>query len=208
MRKTIFILFFLFGIFSLQAQIKAVTETGDEIILYQDGTWEYLNAELLDKEIPLNENNFQKDEESTFLLKSNRLNIGIHLNPKKWAFTKSTDNPDAEYEFSLKDEDLYGAAITEKVEIPLENLRLIALENGKAMAPDLKIVKEEYRMVNNIKVLFLQMNGTLQGINFSFNGYYFSNKKGSVQLVTYTAQNLMEEYQMESEQLLNGLIEI
>jgi len=84
----------------------------------------------------------------------------------------------------------------------------MALENARTMVPDIKIVKEEYRMVNGLKVLFLQMNGTFQGIKFSFYGYYFSNSKGSMQLITYTSQNLIEAYKSESEKLLNGLIEI
>lgn len=209
MKKVIFTLIAALGINLVQAQVRAVTEIGEEVILYQDGTWEYLNSEeLLEKEIPLNKNNFKKDDESTFLLKSKRLNIGVYVNPKKWTFTKGTDNPDAEYEFSLKEEDLYGALITERVEIPIESFRIMALENARTMVPDIKIVKEEYRMVNGLKVLFLQMNGTFQGIKFSFYGYYFSNSKGSMQLITYTSQNLIEAYKSESEKLLNGLIEI
>lgn len=209
MKKVIFTLIAALGINLVQAQLRAVTEIGEEVILYQDGTWEYLNSEeLLEKEIPLNKNNFKKDDESTFLLKSKRLNIGVYVNPKKWTFTKGTDNPDAEYEFSLKEEDLYGALITERVEIPIESFRIMALENARTMVPDIKIVKEEYRMVNGLKVLFLQMNGTFQGIKFSFYGYYFSNSKGSMQLITYTSQNLIEAYKSESEKLLNGLIEI
>src|SRR5690625_2763209 len=209
MKKVIFTLIAALGINLVQAQLRAVTEIGEEVILYQDGTWEYLNSEeLLEKEIPLNKNNFKKDDESTFLLKSKRLNIGVYVNPKKWTFTKGTDNPDAEYEFSLKEEDLYGALITERVEIPIESFRIMYLENALTMVTDIKIVKEEYRMVNGLKVLFLQMNGTFQGIKFSFYGYYFSNSKGSMQLITYTSQNLIEAYKSESEKLLNGLIEI
>lgn len=67
----------------LDAQIKAVTENGDEVVLYEEGTWRYLNEDDLEiKEIPLNSRTFQKPNTSTFLLKSNKLNIGIYLNPK------------------------------------------------------------------------------------------------------------------------------
>jgi hypothetical protein len=98
--------------------------------------------------------------------------------------------------------------ITEKVEIPLETLKLIALENGKAAASDLKIVKEEYRTVNGLKVLLLQLNGTMQGIKFSYYGYYFSSPNGTVQFITYTSQKLLDSYEPESEKLLNGFVEI
>ncbi|SFS31984.1 hypothetical protein SAMN04488006_0627 [Lutibacter maritimus] len=192
-----------------QAQQKAVTETGEEVILFDDGTWEYKNGEHIEEtEIPTNSKKFEKDENSTFLLKSTKFNVGFWLNPKIWSFKKSTDNPDSEYELQLKGGDLYGIIISEKVHIPLETMKSIALENGKSVAPDLKIVKEEYRTVNGFKVLLLQMNGTMQGIKVSYYSYYFSNTNGTVQFVTYTSQNLIDSYSSEIEKLLNGFVEL
>ena len=97
--------------------------------------------------------------------------------------------------------------ISEKFEIPLETLKSIALETARSAAPDLKIVKEEYRIVNGIKVLLLQMNGTMQGIKFSYYGYYFSNTNGTVQFIAYTSQNLLDGYRKECDILLNGFVE-
>ncbi len=209
MKKTILLVLCLWTINLVQAQQKAVTGTGDEVILYDDKTWEYQNKEeIIEKEIPTNSTVFKKDEASTFLLKSSRLPIGIHLNPKLWSFSKATDNPEAEFELQLKEGDLYAMVITEKVEIPLVTLKSIAVENGKSAAPDLKIVKEEYRMVNGLKVLHLQMNGTMQGIKFSYYGYYYSSAQGTVQFITFTSQNLLESYIPVSEKLLNGFVEI
>ena len=194
---------------TISAQKKAITETGEEVILFEDGTWEYEDGSVTEtREIKTNPKPFKKDQKSSFLLKSKKLNVGVWLNPKKWSFQKSTDNPVAEYQFQLKGTDLYGMIITEQVEVPLTSLKDIAIENGKSAAPDLKVVKEEYRVVNGIKVLLLQMNGTTQGIKFSYYGYYFSNEQGSVQFITYTSQKLMEGYTDECEKLLNGLTEI
>ncbi|HLV92487.1 MAG TPA: hypothetical protein VKX34_05135 [Aequorivita sp.] len=189
------------------AQKKAVTENGEEVILYDDGTWDYLNSQdYLVTQIPINPKAFEKGENSTFLLKSNRLNVGFWLDPKAWSFRKSTENPDAEYEFNMKEEDLYGMVLTEKFEIPLQSLKLIAVENAKEVAPDLKIVKEEYRNVNGLKVLLLHMNGTMQGIKVSYYGYYYSNETGTVQFITYTSQNLMNTLIEEGDKLLNGIV--
>ena len=204
-----FVLLCLLIVSFSNAQQKAVTETGDEVILYDDGTWKYLDEDqIIANDIPINPNKFETDDKSTFLLKSNTMNIGVYLNPKIWSFKKAVDNSDAEFEFQLKDGDLYGMLISEKVDIPLETMRTIAVENGREAAPDLKIVKEEYRNVNGIQVLLLQMNGTMQGIKFSYYGYYFSNANGTVQFITYTAQSLIETYKPESERLLNGLVEL
>ena len=209
MKKLSLLLLCVFTISFCQAQQKAVTETGDEVILYDNGTWVYKDGvELLNSEIPTNPKAFKKPEESTFLLKSSKLNVGIYLNPKKWLFQRATENPEAEYELQLKDEDLYAIVISEKIEVPLETLKIIAVENARSVAPDIKIVKEEYRMVNGNKVLALQMNGTMQGIKISYYGYYLSNTNGTIQFLTYTSQNLIDSFRAECDALLNGIVEL
>ncbi|MCK4662415.1 MAG: hypothetical protein KAT68_06095 [Bacteroidales bacterium] len=209
MKKLIVILICCSTALFVQAQKKAVTETGDEVILYDDGTWKYVNdTDIENNEIPTNSKKFEKSDNSTFLLKSTKLDVGVWLDTKKWSFKKAGDNPEAEYELKLKIGDLYGMIISEKIEIPLKSLKGIALENGKTAAPDLHIVKEEYRNVNGLTILLLQMNGTMQGIKFSYYGYYFSNSNGTVQFITYTSQNLLDEYKNDCEELLNGLVEI
>ena len=208
MKKTVLIVGVLLGIIiNTQAQQKAITEMGQEVILYDDGTWVYQDKEEAElKEIPLNEKSFEKAEKATFQLKSKNLNVGVWINPKVWSFQNATENPDAEYEFQLRGEDLYAMLISEKVEIPLDALRKIAIDNGRSVAPDLKVVKEEYRMVNGIKVLLLEMHGTMQGIKFAYYGYYYSNERGTVQLITYTSQNLLKTYRKECNAFLNGLV--
>lgn len=189
------------------AQQRAVTELGEEVILFSDGTWRYAKQKVEEtKPIPTNPQIFEKDKTASFLLKSKKAKVGFWLDPKAWSFQQATDNPDAEYDLQLKGEDLFGMIITEKMEIPLKSLKSIAIENGRAAAPDLEVVKEEYRNVNGIKVLFLQMNGTLQGIKFSYYGYYYSNQGGTVQFITFTSQQLLKSYEKECDKLLNGLV--
>ena len=209
MKKSILVLICIYSVNFIQAQQKAVTETGAEVILYDDGTWKFQNEdELTIVEVRTNPIKLKKSEGATFLLKSNNLNVGFWLDPKLWSFKKQTENEAAEYKLLLKSGDLYGMIITEKVEIPLETLKSLALENGQKVAPDLKIVKEEYRNVNGLKVLLLEMSGTTQGIKFSYYGYYYSNTNGTVQFITYTSTKLLNSYKSKIEILLNGLVEL
>lgn len=210
-RNKIYLLFlFLIGqLYIAQAQKFAVTDEGKKVILYDDGTWKYENDSLAPlSNIPLNKLSFNKSKKSDFLLKSTKSGFGFYLNTQKWSFKKATNNEDAEYELTLKDGDLYAMIITEKIEIPLESLRKVALENGKAAAPDIQVVKEEFRMVNGLKMLFMQMNGTIEGMKFSYYGYYYSSASGTVQFITYTSQNLINDYHPVCDELLNGLVEI
>lgn len=208
MKKTTLLIFCALAITFSQAQEKAITERGEQVILYNDGTWEHLPGEgLLETEIPTNPHEFTKDETSSFLLKSNNFNIGFWIDPAAWTFNKPIDNSSsAEYEFELKGEDLYGLAITEKIEVPLGTLKQLALENARAIAPNMKVVKEEYRNVNGLEVLLLSMRGTMQGIKFAYYGYYYSNESGTVQFITFSSQNLMDQLIDKSESLLNGLV--
>jgi hypothetical protein len=208
-KKVIILIFNLILAQFVLAQQKAVTEKGEEVILLQDGTWKYVQENNnLDNEIKTNTSKFKKNDEATFLLKSNKVKIGFWLNSKIWSFKKATNNSEAEYELQLKDGDLYGMVISEKIQIPIETLKSIAIKNASEVAPDVKIMKEEYRIVNGIKVLLLQMNGTMQGISFSYLGYYYSNNSGTVQFVTYTSSNLLESYLPKIESLLNGIVEL
>lgn len=187
------------------AQQKAVTESGEEVILFEDGTWKYQKEnQIVEKEIPVNPKIFKKNAASTFLLKLNGANFGIYLDPKKWSFKKSDEDNDSEYDFELKKEDLYGLVVSEKIEISIEMLLQNAIEAAKLKSPDLKVVNKEYRNVNGQKVLFLEMHGSFAGTKLYFNGYYFSNENGTIQLLTYTSPNLGKTYRAEMETFLNG----
>ena len=210
MKKIVFMLFVSLALQPLSAQKKAITDTGYEVILYNDGTWVFSDqaSKTKTKELALNPQEFTKSKEATFLLKSTKVKTGLWLNPNKWRFSKAQETEDSEYILTYNEGDIYGLIINEKVEIPLEFLKNIVLDNAKTAAPDAVIKHEEYRMVNGIKVMQLDIQGTIQGIRFSYFGYYYSNKYGTTQLLLYTSQNLMESYRQECEYLLNGLVEI
>ena len=198
----------LFSLSSLLAQIKAVTNKGDKVILFNDGTWEYEDKKIVEwDKIPLNKEKFEKDKKQDFLIESTRAKVGIWLDATKWAFEKSSEE-ESEYSFQLKEEDLYAMMISEKVEIPLENLKDIVLQNAKAVAPNAKITKQEFRVVNGQKILQLKMEGTTSGMNFVYLGYYLSDESGTVQLITYTSSNLFDTYENDMERFLNGLVSL
>ncbi len=83
----------------------------------------------------------------------------------------------------------------------------IAIENAKDAAPDIKVINEEYRSVNGVQVLMMQMSGTIRGMRFTYYGYYYSNSNGTIQLLTYTGENLFPNYLNDIEEFLNGLVE-
>lgn len=209
MKKIILLGLIFLSVNLINAQINALTESGDEVILYEDGSWKYVReAPSQVSEIEVNDQEFKKNSKSTFLVKSKKLNIGIWINPEKWSFEKGDDGGAAEYKFEKKGSDIYAMLIAEKIEIPIKNLRAIAIDNAKVVAPDIKVIQEDYRTVNGIKLLMMQMAGTLQGIKFTYFGYYYSNGNGSIQLLTYTGTSIFDKHKKEMELMLNGLVEL
>ena len=59
-------------------------------------------------------------------------------------------------------------------------------------------------MVNGKKIFFMQMNGSIEGMKFTYLGYYYSSEGGTIQFISYTTQNLLEEYKNDMFELLNG----
>lgn len=186
---------------------RAVTDEGAVVILNDDGTWQYESNEApLKKVIRTNDAKFTKHSDHSFQVKSTRNDASFWIDPKKWSFKKNEGDSAAEYNFQLKGNDLYGMAITESIEVDLENLAAIAFSNAKDAAPDAKVISQEYRTVNGKKVLHMQINGTIQGIKFTYLGYYFSSENGATQFITYTATPLVKKYKNEIENFLNGLM--
>jgi len=214
MTKPILLFLLLISFNVSKAQINALTDDGKQVILNTDGTWKYASPVVLGDSndpdsIKTNPVKFSKSPNATFLVKSNTVNVGIFINPAKWTFAPHHENEaNLEYRFNLKTGDGMAILEAEKTPIPLVNMRNIALINAQKAAVDAKIVSEEYRVVNNTKILFLEMSGTLQGIKFRYMGYYFSNDKGTVQLLSYTTEAMYNNAHKELETFLNGLTAI
>jgi hypothetical protein len=204
--KAAIILFLCALPLTIGASQKAVTEEGDVVILNADGTWVYEDGSASrDFKISTNPNTFSTPNTANFTLKSTSSNATFSIDSKKWKFKKNENGHDsAEYAFEFKKGDLYGLAITEEVEIGLEDLTKIAFENATGAAPDIQIVKKEYRMVNGEKLIYMEMVGTIQSIQFQYLGYYHSNEYGSTQFLTYTGKSLVEKYRKDIDDFLNG----
>lgn len=192
-----------------QTPIKAITDTGDEVLLYSNGNWKYVSEHLNRLiEIPENSRIYERKAESTFLLKSKVFNVGVWLDPKIWKFQKAKDNPDAEYEIDHNTLDFSALILTEDFGFPLESMRNIAFENAVDFIPDIEIINQDYRTVNGQRVLHLEMAGTYHNMPITYYGYYFANDNGTVQLLVVGLTKVVKGNLNEVETLLNGLVEL
>lgn len=214
MRKATLIgLFALLNLFSnyTVAQEVAITERGDSVVLFSNGTWDYYDNYYSGteevEEIRMNEKEFTKPKSSAKKINGMNNAYEVWYNDKVWKRIPVGDiNPDADLALQLINGDVYAMVIYEEIEMPFENLAQIALDNALNAAADIKLVDKEYRVVNNDTLICMRMDGTAQGMKIAYYSYYFSNEKGSIQFHTFTGQNLIDKYKNEIDDLLNGLI--
>lgn len=193
----------------LSQEIKATTEDGKSVILYPDGTWKYEHSVAsgikMGSAAP-SIKRYRKPANARKLVKGKRVKYGIWYDENKWFLSNQKNSPSAEYEFANKEGDMYALVIPERLEIPLETLKNIALQNAQNADPNAKIVFEEKRVVNDTEVLCVQIEATIQGIPFKYFNYYYTGKEGTIQVMTYTGQSLFEEYRQDMENFLNGFV--
>lgn len=208
-RHLFFLAAIVLPIAALSAQQTAVTQTGDQVILYSDGTWAYVKQDSLNtKTILRNPADFRKSPKSDFLITSKRVNVGIWIDPKKWTFEAAPSHDAAEYELEHKSGSLYALFISENLDLPLLSLGNIALENARDAAPDLEVTAKEYRTVNGVEVLMMRMTGTIQDIKFSYCGYYYTADDIATQFLVYSSEEYMNNNMEEVETVLNGFVSL
>jgi hypothetical protein len=185
-----------------QTPTRARTENGKEVLLFPNGTWKSVE-EARTKESP--NNRYQKAIGATTLFKPERGNFGVWYDEKKWKIGTNQTELGSRTGFNLLRGDGYALVIAEGLQMPLSALRQAAIGNATAVSKDAKVIVEETRTVNGNQVLFMQIDGTIQDIPFSYLGYYYSGKQGAIQVITYTGQSLVSKYRLDMEEFLNGL---
>ncbi len=204
----------------LLSQVQAITEFGDTIYVYDNGTWSF---EVLD-EMPVIENQFSFleeeinldtiNEEFTIPDGSNKEishpsgMFSVKYNSFKWErVPPATLNDEADYAFKSKVSDIWSVIIHEETEISKDKLLLIAKNTmKKRIGENPLMVKSELRKVNGTELIRGAMRADFSNLVFIFDTYYYSSEKGSVQYVTWTTEGVWEQKQKEILDMLNGFI--
>ncbi len=182
--------------------IRATTQDGRTVMLHSDGTWE-----LLSKNAPA-DNKVKTPPRATKKVSDPKGILELWYIPAKWIVLNKPErlSPDASFALIHKTKDAYAIGIVERISMPLKTLKNIAIDNAKNVAPDAKVVLDEERQINGVNASIMDIEGTIDGIPFRYHSYYWTGKEGSIQVITYTAQNLFEEYHDDFDDLLNGIV--
>lgn len=210
--KKIILPFFIFFSLHAQSQIKALTEDGKEVVLLDDKTWKFVNesdAKTLET-ITTNEQSFEKTKESTFLVKSKNVDGGFYYNPKSWKIAKIPNNvnPFMEYGFTnVSNSSLFGLFGSEIMPVQsLKNLKDIIISTIQRKADYFRLKTSEYRTINGIKVLHLEYNVNLKGLDFEYIANLYLTPEGYCSITAYTYGNLFEANKEKMESFTNGIV--
>ena len=205
MKYTILIILLFNVSLSCISQETAVTKDGKKVLLYENGTWKYIQDVEGVKMPDSSLKKFSRPAASKTLLASKRTDHAIWYDATKWALSDMKVSDVNEYLFKLKNEDAYCMTVVEKIEIPIDNFKNIVLKSLEMKGLEsVEVLDEDFRMVNGQRVLQLQFTGSLQGMRFTYMGYYFSNESGTSQILCYTSANLFKQYKAQFENMLNG----
>jgi hypothetical protein len=122
---------------------------------------------------------------------------------QKWK-EKISDRPGRKQLEHVKGEG-FALIIAEGLQVPLDSLPDIVLTNAQHASADAKIIFREKKVVNGVEVWHLKTQATLKGIPFTYDGYYYGGKAGTLQLITYTGTSLFDQYEKDFSELLSGL---
>lgn len=176
--------------------IRATTADGRQVLLRPDGTYIFLSSPAGGTaNLPKN---------ATKTLMSKKKFYSLAYDPSKWSEKPST-NDSAEFFLEHESGDVYAMTIVERLTMTPEALRTAVITNAQEVAPDIRIVSEQTRRVNGVDVMNLRLEGNMNGVPITYYGYYWAGQPGTVQIVTFTGQNLFEEYKGDMLELLNGL---
>lgn len=209
MKKYLLLILTVFFI-SANSQIKALTEDGKEIILFDNKTWKFVNEsdEKTLAEIKNNDKVFEKSKDATFLMKSKKMNSGIYFNPKKWKIVNGgLTSPFIEYVFNnVSDSNLFAILGSENAPVQtLKNIKDLVIASVQRNTDYFRLKESEYRTINNIKVLYMNYVANAKGIDFEYIGNYYLNSEGYSSVTAYTFGNKYEENKIELENFINGI---
>jgi hypothetical protein len=126
----------------------------------------------------------------------------VSFNPARWKETRSAEA--GKRTFQHTDGGGFAMVVAERIATPAAQLRDRALANMRLTASDIQVVDEQRRHVNGTDLLSLQINVTVEGVPFTYLGYYYAGPSGTVQVVTYTERDNFSDYQRQFEEFLNG----
>jgi len=127
----------------------------------------------------------------------------LWVDETKWKQAKS--DTAGVLNFAHVNGEAWATVITERIGIPTNVLRDIALENMKHGDPNARITFDEKRIVNGRQVLAVEMSASIEGVPLKTLGYYHGGLSGNIQVLGLIPETVFTDNIGELTEFLNGL---
>lgn len=206
-RFVAFVVSFSFCGFAAAAQDIAVTLSGDTVVLYRNGKWDYKDN-LADTvaNLTINETLFTRPASYNKRVEGAQKRYEVAYDPSIWKRTTFESNDDVELAFKTENGECMAMTIYETVHFPVLALADIAVENAQAISSDMHLTSREFRIVNNDTVVYQRVEGTSRGIDFVYHTYIATNEHGSLQFHAFTLKQVLAAHEKKMFDLLNSLV--
>ena len=132
--------------------------------------------------------------------------IRLQYDPIEWTVdNEMSDNPDAASQLRYFNNEAFAMIIPERVEVPLESLREIALQNLESESTEVTVIGRGEVVSRGKQLLTMDVTATLELYRTFMRSYYYSDSSGSFQLICWTSENLGQEYVTVFDRFAAGL---
>jgi len=128
--------------------------------------------------------------------------MSVRYDPAKWKQTPTSDQN--RFEFKHVRGEGFAVIIAEHAAIPTDNIADIAFANIRKQDPNARMTLKQKRRVGGVDVWFQTVDATIKGTPVTYMGYYYGGQGGTVQVLTYTARSLANDYGPDFIEFLNG----
>lgn len=210
--KILSVILGLVGIGALPAsgQERAITESGDTVVLKPDGTWLALEnynpaSNFAHPDNP--DTVVEKPDEAADYTSGSPKRYILWYNDETWQKIQPEQiNKQADAALKMKDRPSYVSIIYERLQVPVNKLPKAHFNNIKRMANNAQQLSRGYRVVNSDTMATSKVKASRRSLTFIYRSYFHSNKHGSIQLHTFTAKRFYPELKNRIHKLLNGLV--
>jgi hypothetical protein len=134
--------------------------------------------------------------------------VGMWIDGGRWLLDPKDPTVPDRRTFESVDGELSGVIFYEAMVVGKDALKPMALDMAQRAVPSAKIVKEEWRTVGMLTVLYLEIEATEDGETDLSVGEYFSGAQGTAALIVQTPKENVAARRADIATLLNGLVSV
>jgi hypothetical protein len=186
--------------------LRARTRDGREVLLKEDGTWEFAPSKSETGDSTEIAATVTKPEKSVLTHKGKVGTMSLWLVPGKWKKLAKPTNPVAEVQYQFIGQDISAVVIHEDLDIGLEELTDIAVGNLDGGISDAEVIMRERRKVNGQEMIALRAVGKIGKAELIVCAHYASGEFGSIQAFVLVPRKRFEKYETDIEAFLAGVV--